>query len=97
MSSEIELDSLTNWVMMLKQLRADRAEIDEQIEVAEGQIKDALGDAEVGTIGGEPVIRWSHVITNRFDQKAAKSMLTDDQINACTKPSESRRFTIVEV
>lgn len=97
MSSEIELDSLTNWVMMLKQLRADRAGIDEQIEVAEGQIKDALGDAETGTIGGEPVIRWSHVVTNRFDQKAAKSMLTDDQINACTKPSESRRFTIVEV
>jgi predicted phage-related endonuclease len=80
----------------LKQLRADRAEIDEQIEMAENQIKDALGDAEVGTIGGEPVIRWSHVVSNRFDQKAAKALLTDDQVAACTKPSESRRFTIVE-
>jgi predicted phage-related endonuclease len=96
MSTEIELDALANWVLHLKQLRADRAEIDQQIEMAENQIKDALGDAEVGTIGGEAVIRWSHVVTNRFDQKAAKALLTDDQVAACTKPSESRRFTIVE-
>jgi predicted phage-related endonuclease len=96
MSTEIELDALANWVLHLKQLRADRAQLDEQIEVAENQIKDALGDAEVGTIGGEPVIRWSHVVSNRFDQKAAKALLTDDQVAACTKPSESRRFTIVE-
>jgi predicted phage-related endonuclease len=96
MSPEIELDALANWVLHLKQLRADRAQLDEQIEMAENQIKDALGDAEVGTIGGEPVIRWSHVVSNRFDQKAAKALLTDDQVAACTKPSESRRFTIVE-
>jgi predicted phage-related endonuclease len=96
MSTEIELDAIANWVLHLKQLRADRAEIDEQIEMAENQIKDALGDAEVGTIGGEPVIRWSHVVSNRFDQKAAKALLTDEQVAACTKPSESRRFTIVE-
>jgi len=97
MSNEIELDALANWVMHLKQLRADRAEIDQQIEMAENQIKDALGDAETGTIGGEPVIKWTHIVTNRFDQKAAKAILSDEQIAACTKPSESRRFTIVEI
>lgn len=96
MSNEVELDALANWVIHLRQLKADRAEIDEQIELAEGQIKDALGDAEVGTINGEPIVRWSHVITNRFDQKAAKELLTAEQVAACTKPSESRRFTIVE-
>jgi predicted phage-related endonuclease len=96
MSTEIELDALANWVLHLKQLRADRAEIDQQIEMAENQIKDALGDAEVGTIGGEPVIKWTHIVTNRFDQKAAKAILSDEQVAACTKPSESRRFTIVE-
>jgi predicted phage-related endonuclease len=94
---QVELESVANWVQHLKQLKADRAEIDEQIEQAENQIKDQMGDAEVGTIGGEPVIRWSHVISQRFDQKLAKAILTDDQIAACTKPSESRRFTIDEV
>jgi hypothetical protein len=96
MSSEVELDALANWVIHLKQLRQDRNMIDEQIELAEGHIKDALGDAEIGTIGGEPIVKWTHVTTNRFDQKAAKALLTDDQVAACTKPSESRRFTIVE-
>ena len=96
MSAEVELDALVNWVVHLKQLRQDRNMIDEQIELAEGHIKDALGDAEIGTIGGEPIVKWTHVITNRFDQKAAKALLTDDQVAACTKPSESRRFTIVE-
>ena len=97
MSQEIDITELQNWVIMLKQLRADRADIDEQIEVIEGQIKDALGDAEIGTINGAPVVRWSYVVSNRFDQKAAKELLTAEQVAACTKPSESRRFTIVEV
>ena len=96
MSTEVELDALVNWVIHLKQLRQDRNMIDEQIELAEGHIKDALGDAEIGTLNGEPIVKWTHVITNRFDQKAAKALLTDDQVAACTKPSESRRFTIVE-
>jgi hypothetical protein len=96
MSAEVELDALVNWVVHLKQLRQDRNMIDEQIELAEGHIKDALGDAEIGTLNGEPIVKWTHVITNRFDQKAAKALLTDDQVAACTKPSESRRFTIVE-
>lgn len=94
--NEIELDALANWLIMLKQLKADRADIDMQIEVAEGHIKDALGEVEVGTIGGEPVVRWTSVITNRFDQKAAKELLTDDQVAACTNPTVSRRFTLVE-
>jgi len=94
--NEVDIDEYKNWLILLKGLRADRADIDMQIEVAEGHIKDALGDAEVGTIGGEPVVRWSHVVSNRFDQKAAKELLTADQVAACTKPSESRRFTIVE-
>ena len=96
MINEIDIDEYKNWLILLKGLRADRADIDMQIEVAEGHIKDALGDAEVGTIGGEPVVRWSHVVSNRFDQKAAKELLTPEQVEACTKPSESRRFTIVE-
>ena len=96
MSAEVELDALANWVVHLKQLRQDRAQIDEQIELAEGHIKDALGDAEIGTLNGEPIVKWTHIVTNRFDQKAAKALLTDDQVAACTKPSESRRFTIVE-
>lgn len=92
-----EIDSLKNWVVMIKQLKADRAEIDEQIEVGENQIKDALGDAEIGTVDGEPVVRWTRVLTNRFDQKAAKALLSDEQIAQCCNLSESRRFTIVEV
>ena len=90
---QVELDSLTTYVWALKQLKLDRADIDAQIEVAEGQIKDHMD----GTIGGEPVIKWTHVVSQRFDQGAAKALLTDDQVAACTKPSESRRFTIVEV
>lgn len=93
----VEIDSLKNWVWMIKQLKADRADIDEQIEMGENQIKDFMGDAEIGTVDGEPVVRWTHVVSNRFDQKAAKALLNDDQIADCTKASESRRFTIVEV
>ena len=94
--STVEIDGLANWYAMLKQLMLDKAQIEEEITKARSMIEDAMGSAETATIGGEPVIRWSHVITNRFDQKAAKTMLTPEQVEACTKPLEFRRFTIVD-
>jgi len=57
MKEIVELDSMANWYTMLLQLRADRSQLNDEIDVIENQIKDSMGEIEVGTIGGEPVVR----------------------------------------
>ena len=52
------------------------------------------GDSEVGTIDDKPVVRWTFVHAERFDQKKAKEILGDDAA-ACMVPTVSRRFTLV--
>ncbi len=96
MKEIVELDSMANWYTMLLQLRADRSQLNDEIDVIENQIKDAMGEIEVGTIGGEPVVRWTHVTTKRFSQKRANQILSGEVYASCVEESTSRRFTIVE-
>lgn len=95
--SEVELDSMSNWIQMLKQLKLDKSQVMEEIEVIETQIKDVMGEAEVGTIGGEPIVRWTHIVSKRFSQKRANLVLSGEQYSQCMEETSSRRFTIVDV
>lgn len=96
MNNEIELDDLAGWIDKLRELKSQRTDIDEQIERAENKIKDALGEAETGLVDGEVAVKYTHITSQRFDVKTAKTILTDEQIATCTKESAYRRFTLVE-
>lgn len=88
------LDELAGWVTIYRQAQDTIAKAEEAKAVAREKIEDALGDDEVGTIAGEPVVRWTYVHSERFDQKKAKAILGDDAA-ACVVPTETRRFTLV--
>lgn len=90
-----ELDELAGWLEIYKAAKAQIAKAEEAAAVAREKIEDAMGDDEVGTVGGEPVVRWTVVHSERFDQKKAKAILGDDAA-ACMVPTTSRRFTLVD-
>lgn len=90
-----ELDEIKGWLDVYRAAAAEKAKAEDVMAQAREKIEDALGDDEVGTIGGQPVVRWTFVRSERFDQKKAKALLGDDAA-ACIVPTESRRFTLVE-
>ena len=90
------LDELRGWIDIYTAGQEAKAKAEEAMAVAREKIEDALGDDEVGTVDGAPVVRWTHVTSTRFDQKAAKALLTQTQLAKCMVASESRRFTLVE-
>jgi hypothetical protein len=90
------LDELKGWITILRGYIAQRDEIQEHIDMARAKIEDALGDHDTGTIAGVPVVKWTHVTTNRFDQKKAKAFLTDEQAAQCINTVESRRFVLLD-
>lgn len=89
------IDALAGWISVYRAAVAEKKRAEEVIAQAREKIEDALGDAEVGTVDGQPVVRWTFVRSERFDQKKAKALLGDDAA-ACIVPTESRRFSLVD-
>jgi hypothetical protein len=90
------LDNIEGWVTILRQYTIERDKAQETIDLARAKIEEALGEADTGELNGFPVVKWTHVTTNRFDQKKAKAFLTDEQVTQCMNAIESRRFVLLD-
>ena len=92
---ELALD-MKGWIELLKLSQADIKVLEEQIQVAREKIQEALGDNEIGTIDGTPVVRWTKVTSTRLDMKKAKEVLDPKILAFLSSESTSRRFTLVD-
>ena len=90
-----EIDDLAGWLDLLREATHRKGIEDEQIKVCRAKIEEALGESEIGTIRGMPVVSWKWVKSNRLDQTLAKEMLTAEQLAACMTETTMRRFVVV--
>ncbi|MDU7706296.1 MAG: hypothetical protein E7J94_03370 [Clostridium sp.] len=85
---------IVNRVRKLKELEAQQKEIEEQIEALKAEIKADMQRKDLEEQkAGDYTVRFTTVISNRFDGKAFKadhSKLYDQYMRA----TESRRFSI---
>jgi predicted phage-related endonuclease len=92
----VTLDDLSTWLDLYRQATDGIAALEERRKVAREHIEAALGDAETGTVGGRPVVRWTHVTSRRLDQTKAKGLLADyNLLDAAMTETTSRRFALV--
>ena len=83
---------ITNRIKNLQSLEQMRDDLDKQIEKLKDEIKAAMNDTEIMTVG-EFVVHWPHVTTDRLGTKAIKADLPDIY-KKYTVPALSRRFRI---
>ena len=94
--TEIDFDlSIARWVDEYKRLKLEAAQIAEQIDIARSHIEAALGDHEIGTVSGQPVVRWATVESERIDVKKLREVLPPQVLELVTKKSVAKRFTIL--
>jgi hypothetical protein len=96
MTTEASIDDIRGWFEMLCDATDDRREAEERIKVAREKIEEAIGDRDVATIDGVPVVKWVTIESRRFDASLAKAMLTTAQIAAATVVVTTRPFRILE-
>ena len=100
MSMELEkgvVDFDENIAMWLEQYRHALAKIKEWEEVgdvARSHIEAALGDNEVGLYKGQQVVKFTSVVSTRFDVKRAKEILPPQVLDVLQIQSNHRRFTL---
>ena len=79
----------------LKELESFIAEINEEAEAIRDTIKQEMINRDVEELeAGQYIIRWTSVLSTRFDTKRFKEKFGDELYKAYTKEVASRRFTI---
>lgn len=81
-------------VEKLKELEELLEEVKTEVESVRDEIKQEMLTQDTEELeAGQYIIRWTSVLTNRFDTTAFKKVLPD-VYKAYTKQITSRRFTI---
>ena len=81
-------------IELLNKYEAMMEEIKAEADAVRNSIKAEMEAREVEElIAGQYIVRWTSVLSNRFDSTAFKKVLPD-LYKAYTKQTASRRFTI---
>lgn len=91
--SSVELDDVSDMIDELRLRKAEAKQLEASIGQIENALKARLGDAEAGTLDGEPVVTWKPVTSTRFDSKACKAQAPDVFERFATQTT-SRRFLL---
>lgn len=82
-------------IEQLKELEALVREAEKEVEALKNEIKAEMTKRNTDELeAGRYVVRWTSVLTDRFDSKAFKAEMAE-VYNRYIKTSESRRFSIV--
>ena len=82
-----KIEALNEWEQIIADAQAEA-------EAIRDAIKAEMMDRDTEElIAGQYIVRWTSVLTNRFDSSAFKKVY-GDLYKAFTKQSASRRFTI---
>ena len=92
----VPLDDIAGWVAQLRAATEEKRAAEERIALARARIEDALGDAELGTVGGQPAVRWTTVSSRRLDQTLVKAHVPADVLGRCYLETTTRRFNLID-
>jgi predicted phage-related endonuclease len=76
--------------------KAKVKEWQEKADIAQEQVKYAMGDSEIGLVNGKETVRWTTVESRRIDVKKLRELLPEEAIAELENVTISRRFTVVE-
>lgn len=85
------------WLEEYKRLQAEKKALEERMEIARAHVELALGENELGSVNGVPVVKYAFSVRNAFDQSKAKKLLTDEQIAECTNTTQVRSFRLFDI
>ena len=82
-----KIEALNEWEVVIEEAKAEA-------EAIRDSIKQEMLERETEELtAGQYIVRWTSVLSNRFDTTAFKKTY-GDLYKAFTKQSQSRRFTI---
>lgn len=82
-----KIEALNEWEALMEEARAEAEALRDSIKA------EMMAQDTEELIAGQYIVRWTSVLSNRFDTTAFKKVMPD-VYKAYTKQTLSRRFTI---
>ena len=82
-----KIEALNEWEAVIEEAKAEAEALRDAIKA------EMLEHGTEELTAGQYIVRWTSIISNRFDTTAFKKVMPD-VYKAYTKPVSSRRFTI---
>ena len=82
-----KIEALNEWEALMEEARAEAEALRDSIKA------EMMAQDTEELIAGPYIVRWTSVLSNRFDTTAFKKVMPD-VYKAYTKQTSSRRFTI---
>jgi predicted phage-related endonuclease len=89
------LDAVADWISAYRTARDNAAKWSELANRARSHITEALGDAEVGLLAGNPVVRHTFVHKQRVNLPKLRAE-HPDLVEQFTTAAVERRFTLID-
>ena len=87
--------AVAHWLNEYRRLQYELKQLQEKMEIARAHVELAMGDNLLGTVNGQPVIKWGWQESRRFDQKKAQELLGEQLASECYTIQKSRPFRIL--
>jgi predicted phage-related endonuclease len=91
----VPLDEIREWEKRFKDARQRRREAQEEEDEAKEVLKEYLGDAEFGSVGGKITLRYRSMSVRRFNTKKFRKV-HPDLADEFTEENEERRMEVIE-
>jgi hypothetical protein len=90
----IELDDVKDSVAIMRACKSRIADLTEVLAQHRAVIEEKMGNEDVGTVDGKPVITWKTYKQNRLNQ-AVLAITHPDILELCKETTETRRMEIL--
>ncbi len=91
----MSINNIESKIKELKEIEAYLAELNEEAEAIRDDIKAEMNERGTEELeAGQYIVRWTSVLSTRFDTKRFKEVFGDELYKAYTKEVSSRRFQI---
>lgn len=91
----VKLDRLADQIAALRKLDAQKAKIDAKRAPLIAAVKEAMGEATQGLVGGVPVVRWSTTVRRSVSAKLVREKAPDIAA-LCEVLTEVRTFQLLD-
>lgn len=91
----MSINNIESKIKELKEIEAYLAELNEEAEAIRDDIKAEMNERGTEELeAGQYIVRWTSVLSTRFDTKRFKEVFGDELYKAYTREVSSRRFQI---
>jgi hypothetical protein len=90
----IELDDVADSVAVMRACQSRIADLKEVMAQHRSVIEEKMGNEEIGTVDGKPVISWKTYKQRRLNQ-ALLGLTHPDILELCKETTETRRMEVL--